>query len=86
MSDGFEPLRPRVDWRGDTDGAVESEFPLYQLSIATIMALLGESEWPGRLLALLATLWASFSLHRLLEQRAGPTGALAGLLTSVEIY
>ena len=81
LSDGFEPLRPRVDWRGDTDGAVESEFPLYQLSIATIMALLGESEWPGRLLALLATLWASFSLHRLLEQRAGPTGALAGLLT-----
>ena len=81
LSDGFEPLRPRIDWRGDTDGAVESEFPLYQLAIATIMALLGESEWPGRLLALLAMLWAASSLHRLLEHRTGPSGALAGLLT-----
>lgn len=80
FSDGFNPLRPRIDWRGDTDGAVESEFPLYQLSIASVMAFVGESEWPGRLLALLATLWASLSLHRLLELRAGPAGALAGLL------
>lgn len=80
LSDGFDPLRPRVDWRGDTDGAVEAEFPLYQLSIASVLAFVGESEWPGRVLALLATLWASLSLHRLLELRAGPSGALAGLL------
>ncbi|MCK5944863.1 MAG: glycosyltransferase family 39 protein, partial [Planctomycetes bacterium] len=81
LADGFDPLRPRVDWRGATDGAVECEFPLYQLAIATVMAGLGEAEWPGRLLSLLATLWAAFSLHRLLELRAGPAGALAGLLT-----
>jgi hypothetical protein len=80
LRDGFDPLRPRIDWRGDTDGAVECEFPLYQLSIASIMTLIGEAEWPGRLLALLATIWASLSLHRLLEMRAGPSGALAGLL------
>jgi len=80
LSDGFDPLRPRVDWRGDTDGAVEAEFPLYQLSIASIIAFVGEAEWPGRLLALLATLWAALSLHRLLELRSGPGGALAGLL------
>ncbi|MEO6596180.1 MAG: hypothetical protein ABIP94_15640 [Planctomycetota bacterium] len=32
LTEGFNPLRPRVDWRGDTDGAVECEFPLYQLT------------------------------------------------------
>ena len=80
INDDFNPLRPRIDWRGDTDGAVESEFPLYQLSIASIMTLIGEAEWPGRLLALLATILASLSLHRLLELRSGPDGALAGLL------
>jgi hypothetical protein len=80
LSEGFNPLRPLVDWRGDTDGAVECEFPLYQLMIATTMAAVGEAEWPGRVLALLSMLVATFSLHRLLEARVGPAGALAGAL------
>lgn len=81
LVDDFDPLRPRVDWRGTTDGAVECEFPLYQLTIAAVMSALGQSESVGRLLALLATLLAGFFLHRLLEQRSGPAGAIAGLLT-----
>lgn len=83
LTDGFNPLRPRVDWRGTTDGAVECEFPLFQLMIATAMAAVGESEWPGRVLALLSMLVATISLHRLLEARAGPVGALAGALAFV---
>lgn len=81
LADGFDPLRPRVDWRGATDGAVECEFPLYQLTIAAFMSVFGQSEAVGRLLALFATLLAGFSLHRLLELRSGPVGAVAGLLT-----
>ncbi|MEO6596773.1 MAG: glycosyltransferase family 39 protein [Planctomycetota bacterium] len=80
LEDGFNPLRPRVDWRGDTDGAVECEFPLYQLMIASVMAVFGDVEWPGRVLAMLAMLMATLSLHRLLELRSGPGGALAGAL------
>ena len=80
LSEGFDPLRPRVDWRGDTDGAVECEFPLYQLMIATVMAGVGEAEWPGRVINVLAMLVATFSLHRLLEARVGAAGALAGAL------
>ena len=80
LHEGFDPLRPRVDWRGDTDGAVECEFPFYQLSIASLMAVVGEAEWPGRLLSLLAMVWAGFMVHRLFEMRAGPGGALAGLV------
>lgn len=74
----FDLLRPRVDWRGDTDGAVECEFPLYQAAIALALRAFGESEVPGRLLSLASMLVAAWSLHRLLEARAGPGGALAG--------
>lgn len=81
LVDDFDPLRPRVDWRGTTDGAVECEFPLYQLATAAVMAAVGHGETVGRLLALLATLAAGFSLYRLLELRNGSVGAIAGLLT-----
>ena len=39
------------------------------------MAVVGEAEWPGRVVALLSMLVAAFSLHRLLEARVGPAGA-----------
>ena len=82
LLDGFDPLRPRVDWRGDTDGAVECEFPLYQMAIAVVLQAVGnvDAEWPGRLLALLSLLLAGFGMHRLFEWRNGPEQALAGLV------
>jgi hypothetical protein len=80
VADGFDPLRPRVDWRGDTDGAVECEFPLYQLLVAVPLAVFGDVEWPGRVLSLLAMVGAALALHRLLALRVGPQGALAGVI------
>lgn len=81
LLDGFDPLRPRVDWRGDTDGAVECEFPFYQLGIASLMAVFGpDAEWPGRLLAMISMMLATVSLHRLLEQRNRAGAALCGSL------
>lgn len=82
LLDGFDPLRPRVDWRGDTDGAVECEFPLYQMAIAVVLQVVGnvDAEWPGRLIALLSLLLAGFGMHRLFEWRNGPEQALAGLI------
>ncbi len=74
----FDLLRPRVDWRGDTDGAVECEFPLYQGVVAVALRAFGEAEWPGRAVSLASILVAAFALHRLLEARVGPGGALAG--------
>lgn len=78
--DGFDPLRPRVDWRGDSDGAVECEFPAYQLLIGAALVMFGDVEWPGRALALFAMVGAMVALYRLLEVRAGAAGALAGSL------
>jgi len=82
LLDDFDPLRPRVDWRGDTDGAVECEFPLYQMAVAVVLRVIGDvdAEWPGRLLALLSLLWAGYGVHRLAEWRNGPSAALAALV------
>lgn len=80
LVDGFNPLRPRIDWRGDTDGAVECEFPLYQALVATVMAVVGEAEWPGRVMSFLAMAFAAVALHRLCAARAGPAAALAATI------
>lgn len=79
LLDGFDPMRPRIDWRGQTDGAVECEFPLYEAAIAVVQMVAGDVEWPGRLFSLLSMLAGAWALHRLLERRAGPSGAIAGL-------
>lgn len=80
LLDGFDLTRPRVDWRGDGDGAVECEFPLYQALVALALRAAGDVEWPGRLISLFAIVLTSLSLHRLLERRSGGAGALAGAL------
>ncbi|MBK8101427.1 MAG: glycosyltransferase family 39 protein [Planctomycetes bacterium] len=80
LRDGFDLLHPRVDWRGATDGSVESEFPLYQALLAGALLLFGDVDWPGRVLSLLAMVAATLALHRLLEWRAGPAGALAAAI------
>lgn len=80
LIDGFDLTRPRVDWRGDSDGAVECEFPLYQALVALVLRIAGDVEWPGRLISLFCIVLTSLALHRLLEQRSGGPAALAGTL------
>lgn len=76
-SDGFDVLHPRVDWRGDTDGAVECEFPAYQALAATMLDD-ERSPAPARWLALLALGAAAALLFVLLERRLGSWPAWFG--------
>lgn len=80
VEDGFDVLHPRVDWRGDTDGAVECEFPLYQVGIAALLAVCGDVEWPGRAISLAAVVFAAASLYRLFLRRVSAPSALAGVV------
>ena len=76
----FDVLHPRVNWRGDTDGSVEAEMPVYQALTALTMRWCGDVEWPGRAWSLLATLVGGLALHRLLRSSTGSPGAAsAGL-------
>lgn len=42
--EGMNPLYPRIDWRGDGPGYVESEFPLYPWTVACLYHVFGYHE------------------------------------------
>ncbi len=78
-TESFDVLRPRVDWRGDTDGGVESEMPLYQAAVASVLLWAGEVDWAGRVLSLLATVVSALALQGVLGRATGSqAAALAG--------
>ncbi|MBN1596224.1 glycosyltransferase family 39 protein [candidate division FCPU426 bacterium] len=58
---------PRVDWRGDTAGYVESEFPLYPYLVAGWYHVFGPKEIIGRMVSLgfaVGTVWIIFIFVR----------------------
>jgi len=78
--EGGNILLPRIDWRGDGPGFVESEFPLYPWTVAGMYRLFGPHEELARLLSLglaMATSVVFFFLARMLLPPAGLLGALA---------
>lgn len=76
----FDPLRPRIDWRGDGPGYVETELQLYPALIAAVLAVTGESELPGQLLSLIFVALAAALLHRALARRFGDRAGFVALL------
>lgn len=77
----LSPLRPRIDWRGDGPGYVETELQLYPTLVALAMRTTGESVWPGQLLSLVCVALAAALVYAALARRFGPRAAYAGLLT-----
>ena len=79
----FAPLRPRIDWRGDGPGYVETELQLYPTLIALAMRVTGESLWPGQLLSLACTALAAAILFAALARRFGGRAAYVALLATL---
>ena len=76
----FAPLHPRIDWRADGPGYVETEAQIYPTLIACVMKVAGESEWPGQLLSLACTALALAIVASALARRYGEPAAFAALL------
>ncbi|HEY1811412.1 MAG TPA: glycosyltransferase family 39 protein [Kofleriaceae bacterium] len=76
----FAPWKPRIDWRGDGPGYVETEAQIYPTLIAIAMTATGESVWPGQLLSLLCTAAALALLALALSKRYGEPAAFAALV------
>lgn len=81
----FDVLHPRIDWRGDGPGIVETEAQLYPALIAVALAAGGESVWPGQLLSLAAVALAAALLCAALARRFGGTAAYAALLAMLSV-
>jgi len=78
--EGMDLFRPRIDWRGEGPGFVESELPLYPWTVAQAYRWFGYREELARVLSLGLALVSSvffFLLARALLSPAGLAGALA---------
>lgn len=76
VEEEFNPLHPRVDWRGAGPGYVECEFPAYQFALAAIYRVVGVRETAGRLLSLLLSLITIGFLYGLIRLAADRSTAL----------
>jgi hypothetical protein len=81
----FAPLAPRIDWRGDGPGYVETELQLYPTLIAIAMRATGESVWPGQLISLACVAAAAWILFAALARRHGSRAAYVGLLATLSM-
>jgi hypothetical protein len=77
---GSSILYPRIDWGGDGPGYVEAEFQLYPWMVSRMLRIVGDVEWPGELLCLLATVAAAGVVYRGLTRAQGRLPAAFGVI------
>jgi 4-amino-4-deoxy-L-arabinose transferase-like glycosyltransferase len=75
--EGMDIRYPRIDWRGDGPGYVESEFPLYPWSVAALYRVFGYHEPLARLLSYLLLLSSFVVFLRLARDLLPFRGAVA---------
>ncbi len=78
--EGMNIFYPRVDWRGDTPGYAEMEFPLFPWLTAVLYKIFGYQEYLGRVVSFtfsLLTLGVFFLLARYLLPNVGAITAAA---------
>jgi len=73
---GYDLLRPQVDWSGDTTGEVESEFPLYPYLVALLYGFFGPDEAWARGLSVLFSLLTVVYLYALARSHTDERTAL----------
>ena len=65
---GFDLLHPRVDMAGELTGITGMEFPLLNAAHAAVSEVVGYDHWYGRLIVLIFSSWAMWSLFALLRR------------------
>lgn len=80
VEEEFAPQAPRIDWRGDGPGYVETEAQIYPTLIAIAMFATGESVWPGQSLSLICVALGIWVVAMMLGNRYGEHAGYAALL------
>lgn len=75
--EGMNLFYPRVDWRGDTPGYAEMEFPLYPWAVAWGYRIFGFDERVGRVISFAFSLLALGVFYQLARYLLPPLGAVA---------
>lgn len=78
--EGMDPLHPRIAWRGDGPGYVESELPVVPWLVAAVWHVTGESDLTARLVVAAFGIAALFVFAGIARRTLGPPGDLAATL------
>ena len=70
-TESMNPLCPRVDWRGTSQGCAEMEFPVYPFLTAITYKIFGVHDFLGRVWAFLFSLGTLFFFFRLAREYLG---------------
>ncbi|HTH51139.1 MAG TPA: glycosyltransferase family 39 protein [Pyrinomonadaceae bacterium] len=68
VREGFTPLYPRIDWRGNGPGFAEMELPLYPMLTASTYMAVGEHEQVARIWSFLFSLGAMFLFFKIARE------------------
>lgn len=74
--EGMNIFYPRVDWRGNTPGFVETNFPFYPYLVAILYHLFGVHEIIGRIVSILFAVGTFIYLYRLARKITDKNTAL----------
>lgn len=66
--ESMNPFYPRIDWRGNSPGYAEMEFPLYPYLIAITYKIFGIHDFLGRIWAFLFSLGTLFFFYKLARE------------------
>lgn len=77
--EGMNPLYPRIDWRGNTEGYAEMEFPLYPYLTAVSYKIFGENDVQARLINFFFSICALFFFFKLARSFLDETSSLIAL-------
>jgi len=73
---GYKFFYPQIDWRGDSPGYIETEFPIYSFIVALMYEIFGVSEVFGRLLSVVFSLITMYFLYLLVLKLVDKNTAL----------
>lgn len=65
---GLQIFYPQIDWRGNTEGYVESEFQIYPFTVALVDSIFGFSDMWGRILSVIFSLFTIYGIFLLTKK------------------
>ena len=69
MSEGnFSLLYPQIDMSGDRTGILGSEFPFFQVLIASFNSIFGYQQWYGRLISLIVASFGVYAFYLIVKR------------------
>lgn len=68
FENGFKFLYPQIDWGGNSQGIVETEFPVYPFLVSILYLVFGVHDWLGRLVSVIFSMITIYGFYILVKK------------------